>query len=107
MAVHLYTPQCCVLATGRWYRKAISLYTIQEKVASLTGNSCKDILILQVKKPSALKESYRSIRLQFLLSLIVRNLFPIVESETEFRLYQQKKTVALVKVKPMSYITSL
>ena len=87
MAVHLYTPQCCVLATGRWHRKAVSLHTIEEKVASLTGNSCKDILKLEVKKkPSAIKESYCSTRLQFLLSLIVRNLFPIVESETECRL---------------------
>jgi len=92
MAVHLYTQQFCVLATGRWHRKAVSLHTIEEKVALMTGNSCKDILKLQVKKkPSALKESYCSKRLQFLLSLIVRNLFPIIESETEFRLYQQKR----------------
>jgi len=50
MAVHLYTQQFCVLATGRWHRKAVSLHTVEEKVASLTGNSCKDILKLEVKK---------------------------------------------------------
>lgn len=55
MAVHLYTQQFCVLAAGRWHRKAVSLHTIEEKVASLTGNSCKDILKLQVKKPQLLK----------------------------------------------------
>jgi len=84
-----------------------SVFTHSRGKSSLTdSNSCKDIVKLQVKKkPSALKESYSSITLQFLLSLIVRNLFPSVESETEFRLYQKKRQ-ALVKVKPMSYITS-
>jgi hypothetical protein len=60
---------------------------------------------LKLKKNLQLLQNL-TVAQQFLLSLIVSSLFPIAESETEFKLHQQKKTVAVVKVKPMIYINA-
>jgi hypothetical protein len=69
MPVHLYTPQASVPTIRRWHGKAVPCIQKGEKVASLTGNSCKETSELNIKKSWALKQCYSGARIATVFSL--------------------------------------